>query len=341
MKEYIQKLVDGKRLTPDESGDAMRLIMSGEASQAQIGSFLTALRLRGETVEDVTAFARVMREFCHRIRPNVKGTLVDMCGTGGDAIKTFNVSTTASFVVSGAGVPIAKHGNRSVTSKSGSADILEALGIRIDLRPERVCSLIEDVGFGFMFAPVFHSAMKHAIAPRKEVGIRTVFNILGPLTNPACAEAQLVGVFDPGMLTSIAQVLANMGVRRAVVVHGDGGLDEVSTFGKTYVSELKNGKIETYEVTPEDFGIKRSKPADLAGGDAKANAAIALDILNGRRGPMRDIVALNAACGIYAGGRAASIKEGLEKAVEAIDSGKAMGRLNEYARRSTIVEALA
>ncbi|HUL62550.1 MAG TPA: anthranilate phosphoribosyltransferase, partial [Methanocella sp.] len=243
MREYIQKLVDRQDLTESEATEAMRTIMSGRATPAQMGSFLTALRMKGESVSDITAFARAMRELGQQIHPRTAGRLVDMCGTGGDRVKTFNISTIASFVVAGAGVPVAKHGNRAVTSRSGSADVLEALGARIDLPPPAVERMIEEIGFGFMFAPVFHASMRHAISPRREVGIRTVFNVLGPLTNPASAQAQLVGVYDAALVRPIATVLRNLGVERAIVVHGVGGLDEASTFGPTVACEVADGGI--------------------------------------------------------------------------------------------------
>jgi anthranilate phosphoribosyltransferase len=276
-----------------------------------------------------------MREFAQRINPKVDGTLVDTCGTGGDKIKTFNVSTISAFVIAGAGIPIAKHGNRSVTSKAGSADLLEALGVKIDVAPEDVEKAVEDIGIGFMFAPVFHGAMKYAIGPRKEIGIRTVFNILGPLTNPANAQAQVLGVYDADLTEKMAGVLAKLGTERALVVHGLGGLDEISTFGETRVSELKDGVVETYEIKPEDFGIKRASPTDLSGGDAKENADIATRLLKDKeQGPMRDIVVLNSAAGIYVGGLADSIAEGIRVAEKSIDSGAAYDKLTDLIEAS-------
>jgi anthranilate phosphoribosyltransferase len=334
MGYFIQRLVDGRDLTQDEAAEAMRFIMAGQATQSQIGGFLTAMRMKGVSVDEITAFARGMREFAARIEPRVSRPLVDMCGTGGDAIKTFNISTAASFVVSAAGVPVAKHGNRSVTSKSGSADVLEALGARVDMKPPEVRRMIEDIGFGFMFAPVFHAAMKHALAPRKEIGIRTVFNLLGPLTNPASAQAQVLGVYDKGLVAPVAKVLKNLGVERALVVHGIGGLDEVSTFGPTYVCELNAGSVRPYTLTPESLGLNRATIADLRGGDAKANAAITLDILNGEEGPKRDVVLMNAACGIYVGGGARTLEEALDIAMEKVISGAAYDKLAEYIERS-------
>lgn len=335
MKDYIEKVVEGTDLSDAEATDAMRLIMAGKATPAQIGSFLTALRVKGESVSDITSFALAMREFATKISPRTGTPVVDMCGTGGDKIKTFNISTISSFVVAGAGVPVAKHGNRSVTSKSGSADILEALGAKIDGKPADVQSTIEEIGFGFMFAPVFHGSMKHAVPVRKEVGIRTVFNLLGPLTNPASAKAQLVGVYDAGLVVPIAKVLRNLGTERGLVVHGVGGLDEVSTFGKTMVAEIKDGKVLSYELSPEDFGLKLVNPQDLKGGNAADNAALAFRLLRDKeRGPKRDIVLLNAACGIYVGGAAPSIKEALQIAADSVDSGRALAVLEKYVARS-------
>jgi anthranilate phosphoribosyltransferase len=335
VKQFINKLVDGGDLTREEAGQAMQAIMSGNATGAQIGAFLTALRMKGETVEEISALAKVMREFAEGIHPRVDGTLVDTCGTGGDEVKTFNISTIAAFVVAGAGIPVAKHGNRSVTSKAGSADVMESLGVKIDLPPKDVERCIESCGIGFMFAPVFHKAMKYAIGPRKEMGIRTVFNILGPLTNPANAKAQVLGVFDQNLTEKMARVLGNLGVERAMVVHGLEGLDEISTMGRTQISELNNDQVDTYIMKPEDFGLKRASAADLAGGDASYNAKIAVNILKGEeKGPMRDIVVLNAAAGIYVGGKASSLDEGMELAGESIDSGNAYEKLAALVRDS-------
>lgn len=328
MNRFIGKLVEGNDLTSDEARDAMKTIMSGNATDAQIGSFLTALRMKGETIDEISACAGVMREFAEGINPKVSGTLVDTCGTGGDRIKTFNVSTISAFVIAGAGIPIAKHGNRSVTSKAGSADLLEALGVKMDMTPKDAERSIEDIGIGFMFAPTFHGAMKYAIGPRKEIGIRTVFNILGPLTNPANAHAQVLGVYDADLTEKMAGVLANLGTKRALVVHGSGGLDEISTFSETKVSELKEGFVKTYEIKPEDFGIKRASPEELSGGDAKHNAEIATNLLKEKeRGPMRDIVVLNSAAGIYVGGLADSIADGITLAEKSLDSGVAYDKL--------------
>ncbi len=333
MQEFIRKLVEGGDLTPEEAGKAMEAIMAGSATPAQTAAFLTALRLKGETVEEIAAFAKVMRSFADCIEPKV-GPLVDTCGTGGDRCKTFNISTVTAFVMAGAGVSVAKHGNRSVTSKCGSADLLEALGVRIDLPPKAVERVIEEVGIGFMFAPTFHRAMKHAAGVRKEIGIRTVFNILGPLTNPAGARAQLLGVYDPGLTEKMALVLRSLGSERALVVHGIEGLDEISISGETRVSELKDGEVRSYALGPREFGFEQCPIGRLEGGDPQANAATALAILQGEKGPRRDVVVLNAAAGIYVGGLARSIKEGIPLAEGSIDSGKAYGKLKVLIERT-------
>jgi anthranilate phosphoribosyltransferase len=335
MKQFINTLVEGRDLSRGEAEEAMQTIMSGDATQAQIGAFLTALRMKGETIEEISACAKIMREFAERINPKVSGTLVDTCGTGGDKVKTFNISTISALVVAGAGIPIAKHGNRSVTSKAGSADVLEALGVKIDLAPKDVERCIEKTGIGFMFAPVFHKTMKYAIGPRKEMGIRTVFNVLGPLTNPASAKAQVLGVFDAALTEKMANVLKNLGAEKALVVHGLEGLDEISTMGQTKISELNDSEVRTYKIEPEDFGFKRAQITELSGGDAKYNARIVVDLLkNWEKGAKRDIVVLNAAAGIYVGGKAASIREGIELANESIDSGKAYEKLVALVRES-------
>ncbi len=329
MKHTISKLVDGKDLTEAEAEAVMKCVMSGEVTQAQISSFLTALRMKGETVEEITAFARVMREFAARITPKVDDILVDTCGTGGDKIKTFNVSTAAMFVAAGAGIRIAKHGNRSVTSKAGSADVIEAVGVQIDLPPEEVQRCIETIGIGFMFAPRFHGAMKHATSVRREMGIRTVFNVLGPLTNPAGAQAQLMGVYDAGLTEKLAHVLGKLGCKRAMVVHGLDGLDEISTLGRTQISELDERGVRTYTISPEELDIKRTTPEAIAGKDLAGNARMLLKVLRGEAGPCRDIVLINAAAAIVVGGKARDLREGIKIAAKAIDSGKAYEKLTQ------------
>jgi anthranilate phosphoribosyltransferase len=345
IRKAIAKLVNFQDLEAEEARKTMREIMSGQATPAQIASFLTALRMKGETVEEIFSLASVMREFCLKVKPKVPGRLVDTCGTGGDRIKTFNISTASMFVAASAGVLIAKHGNRSVTSKVGSADVLEFLGAKIDLSPPEVERCIEEVGIGFMFAPVFHPSMKHALLPRKEIGIRTVFNILGPLTNPAGVKGQVLGVFDAALTEKLCYVLQRLGCERAMVVHGIDGLDEISTLGVTKVSELKNSKVETYELTPEELGITRAKPEDLSGGGVEENAKILVEILKGKKGPKRDIVLLNAAAAIVVSGICDELKEAIEVAREGIDSGMAYQKLIDFVEAtggdSSIVRKLA
>ena len=337
IKESIQSLVEGKNLSCQESRQAMQEIMSGQATNAQIGAFLTALRMKGETVEELVAFAQIMRESCHTIQPKVTGRLVDTCGTGGDQLKTFNISTAAAFVVAGAGISIAKHGNRSVTSKSGSADVLEHLGVNLNVEPESVKNAIEQVGIGFMFAPAFHPAMTYAITPRKELGIRTVFNLLGPLTNPACANAQLLGVYDAKLTNPLAKTLKGLGCEEAMIVHGRAGLDEISTLGKTVISHLKEDEVKTFEVAPKDFGIKQAEISDLQGATPEGNAEVLFKILSGRfekGNAQRAIVLVNSAAGIIIGAKAENFEEGMEIARQSIDSGAAYGKLKMLIKAS-------
>jgi len=336
--EAIRKAVDRKDLTREEAFAVMDAIMSGQATDAQIASFLTALRMKGETVEELIGFARVMREKVspvktrHRVQASLSGTdremLVDTCGTGGDATGTFNVSTATAFVVAGAGVPVAKHGNRSVSSLCGSADVVEALGVRLDLSPERVGKCVDEVGIGFCYAPLLHKAMKFVMLARREIRIRTVFNILGPLTNPAHALAQVIGVYDGKLTEVMAWVLKELGAVRAFVVHGEDGLDEISTTSESRISELRHNQVQTYTVRPEDFGLTRTRMAELQGGSAADNAEIIRHILKGERGPKRDIVVLNAGAAIAAGGKAEDIGAGVALAQRSIDSGAALEKLN-------------
>jgi len=328
IREAIAALVDGRSLTEAEAAAVMEEIMSGEATPAQFGAFVTALRLKGETVDEIAGMARVMREKARRV--HVEGVLLDTCGTGGDARGTFNVSTAAAFVAAGAGARVAKHGNRAMTSRCGSADVLEALGARIDLSPEQVKACLEETGVGFMFAPSFHPAMKFAAGPRREIGVRTVFNILGPLTNPAGAACQVLGVADPSLAETMALVLARLGGRRALVVHGRDGLDEMSISGPTLVCELAEGQVRQYEVTPQEVGLALSEAASVAGGTPEENAAALREVLAGRPGPRRDIVLLNAAAGLVALERAAALAEGVALAAGAIDSGAARERLERF-----------
>jgi len=337
IKEGIQKLIEGADLTGQEAGEIMKEIMSGKATDAQIGAFLTALRLKGETIQEITAFATAMREFCCRIHPKVHGRLVDTCGTGGDKVKTFNVSTASAFVVAGAGIAVAKHGNRSVTSKCGSADVLERLGLNLNLEPKAVERVIEEVGIGFMFAPKFHPAMKYAIGPRREIGIRTVFNILGPLTNPAGAKAQLLGVYSEEWLKPLAYALKELGSEEAMVVHGVDGLDEVSTIGRTSIAWLRDGEVSIMEITPRDFGFKVAKLEEISGTTPEESAELTFKLLNNAlkpRDPKRDIVLLNAAAGILVGGKADDLAGGIELAAESMKSGAAYKKLRMMIKAS-------
>jgi anthranilate phosphoribosyltransferase len=330
-------MVEGQSLSFEEARETMGEIMTGNATDAQIGSFLTALRMKGETIDEISALASAMRDHCHRIDPRVDGRLVDTCGTGGDRVDTFNISTTAAFVASGAGVSIAKHGNRSVTSLCGSADVLQGLGLNLALDPEEVKRSIEEVGVGFMFAPTFHPAMKHAIGPRKELGIRTVFNILGPLTNPAGASAQLIGVYDPSLTEPLAKSLKRLGSEEAMVVHGLDGIDEISNLGATRLSWLRDGEIKTFEVIPRDFGVKRVKPEEITGAGPDESAELTYRILNdvgGSEDPRTEIVLVNGAAVIVVGGKADDFMCGMELAREAIGSGAAYERLRALVKIS-------
>ncbi|GAW90992.1 bifunctional glutamine amidotransferase/anthranilate phosphoribosyltransferase [Calderihabitans maritimus] len=326
MRDILEKLVNGIDLSEEEAQETMERIMEGKATPSQIASFLTALRIKGETVEEITGFARTMRAKAERVEVDISG-LVDTCGTGGDGRNTFNISTTAAFVVAGAGLPVAKHGNRSVSSRCGSADVLESLGVNIDMAPSQVARCLKEVGVGFLFAPRFHGAMKYAVQPRREIGIRTVFNILGPLTNPAGAQAQVVGVFHPDLTEVMAQVLQRLGCRRAFVVHGTDGLDEVTLTGPSKITRLEGDEISTFFLEPEEVGLERGRLEDIQGGSAEINAAIARQVLEGRPGPCRDVVLLNAAFGLMAGGLVDTVREGIALAAESIDSGAARQKL--------------
>ena len=327
MKEILSKLVAGNDLTKEEAMKAQEMILSGEATQSQIACFLTALRMKGETLDEITGLAMVLRDKANTISPKVDN-YVDFVGTGGDCTYSFNISTTSAFVVAAAGVPVAKHGNRSISSKSGAGDVLEALGVNISADPDVVEKCVEEVGIGFMFAPHFNPAMKYVGPVRKEMGIRTVFNILGPLSNPSRAKAMVVGVYSPSLTEVIAGTMANLDVKRGFVVSGEDNMDEFTLTGPSTVSEIKDGKVETYEITPEQFGLKRCKIEDLQGGDGTVNAQITKDILSGKeRGAKREIVLLNAGAALYIGGKAESIEEGIRIARETIDSGKAMETL--------------
>ncbi|MGE5172721.1 MAG: anthranilate phosphoribosyltransferase [Betaproteobacteria bacterium] len=328
IKEAIAKVVVKTNLTETEAEAVMREIMQGEATDAQIAAYITALRIKGETVEEITGSARVMREKAVPVKLDAEYQ-VDTCGTGGDMAHTFNISTTVAFVVAGAGVAVAKHGNRSVSSKSGSADVLQALGVNIEIPSHRVEECMKEVGIGFLFAPMMHQAMKYAIGPRREIGIRTIFNVLGPLTNPAKVTSQIMGVYAADLTGSLALALGNLGAVRAFVVHGMDGLDEITITDKTKVSEYKNGKVTDFFIHPADFGMASGKAEDLKGGDAKDNAAITTEILKGRKGARRDIVLLNAAAGLVAAGKASDFKDGIRIAAESIDSGAALKKLEQ------------
>ena len=326
VKEAIAKVVEKVNLTEAEAEAVMREIMEGNATPAQIAAYITALRMKGETVEEITGSARVMREKAIRIRAT-DPYVVDTCGTGGDQMNTFNVSTTAAFVVAGAGITVAKHGNRSVSSSCGSADVLKALGVKIDYPPEKVEECLNEVGIGFLFAPLYHGAMKHAIGPRQEIGVRTIFNILGPLTNPAGASIQVLGVYSSELADLMAQVLMNLGSLHCFSVWGHDGLDEITITTKTKICEGKEGKIKCYHIEPKDFDLRPARIKDIIGGTPDQNARILLEILNGQKGPKRDIVLLNAAPAIVATGKARTLQEGVKLAAEAIDTGAAYGKL--------------
>jgi anthranilate phosphoribosyltransferase len=337
IRESIARLIDHENLSYEDSREVMTEIVSGNATNAQIAAFLTALRMKGETVDEITAFSDVMREHCHRIRPHVNGRLLDTCGTGGDGVKTFNVSTAAAFVIAGAGVAVAKHGNRSVTSHCGSADVLERLGLNLNMEPDAVERAVEQVGIGFMFAPAFHPAMKYAVAPRKEIGIRTVFNILGPLTNPASAQAQLLGVYDRKLVEPLAYALKRLGCEEAMVVHGLDGLDEVSTVGKTAVAWLKEGAVENLETFPGDFGVKQTSADALRVSTPEESADTLLKILLGRCAaddPRLEIVLANSAAGIIVSGEAEDFTYGMEVARKSIRSGAAYAKLKGLIKAS-------
>ncbi|MEW6593593.1 MAG: anthranilate phosphoribosyltransferase [Thermodesulfobacteriota bacterium] len=329
IREAIARVVGGTDLTEAEMVGVMQEIMGGDATPAQIGSFITALRIKGETVDEITGAARVMRDKATRVEAHVAGDiLVDTCGTGGDASGTFNVSTTAAFVVAGAGIPVAKHGNRAMSSTCGSADVLEALGVNLALSPEQIGQAIREVGIGFMFAPALHGAMKHAIGPRREIGIRTIFNVLGPLTNPAGANVQVLGVYDPSLVEPLARVLGKLGTKRALVVCGEGNLDEITITGETKVAEYKDGSIAAYAIAPEQCGLARATLADIRGGANAAEAAELLrEVLRGTPGPRLDMVLLNAGAAIMAAGKAASLPEGVGVARQVIESGAALARM--------------
>lgn len=342
IKEAIAKVVEQEDLTQVEIEAVMDEIMTGSATPAQIGAFITALRLKGETVDEITGAARVMRAKAMKVNLNnhqvnidrdeinmEEETILDTCGTGGDGTNTFNVSTATAFVVAGAGIKVAKHGNRAVSSHCGSADVLESLGVKLDITSTDVERCIREVGIGFLYAPLYHTAMKYVAGPRREIGIRTIFNLLGPVTNPAGASAQVLGVYDPGLTEKMARVLRNLGTKEAFVVCGEGTFDEISICGPTRISHLKDGEVKSFDITPEDYGLKRAVPDAVKGGSAETNARIIRDILDGEKGPKRDMVLLNAAAAFIAAGLDTGLKEGINRAIDSIDSGRAREKLDK------------
>ncbi|MEX0590071.1 MAG: anthranilate phosphoribosyltransferase [Xanthobacteraceae bacterium] len=325
-RALISKVATGATLTRDEATHAFDKMMSGEATPSQMGGLLMALRFRGETVDEITGAVSTMRS--KMLRVEAPPDAIDVVGTGGDAAGSYNISTCAAFIVAGAGVPVAKHGNRALSSRSGAADVLAALGVQIELAPEQISRCIREAGIGFMFAPAHHPAMKNVGPTRVELGTRTIFNLLGPLSNPASVKRQMVGVFARPWIEPLAQVLGALGMERAFVVHGSDGLDEITTSGPTYVAELADGKVRTFEITPEEVGIKRSTAADLKGGDAEANAKALREVLAGKLGPFRDVALLNAAAALMVAGKVKALADGLKLAQKSIDSGEAKKRLD-------------
>jgi anthranilate phosphoribosyltransferase len=326
LKAVIAKVASGAPMSREEAASVFDLMMAGEATPSQMGGLLMGLRVRGETVEEITGAVSAMR--AKMIKVDAPANAIDVVGTGGDASGSYNISTCAAFIVAGAGVPVAKHGNRALSSRSGAADVLQALGVRIDLAPDKVARCIREAGIGFMFAPAHHPAMKNVGPTRVELGTRTIFNLLGPVSNPAGVKRQMVGVFSRQWIEPIAQVLGNLGSQAAWVVHGSDGLDEITTAGPTAVAALENGKVRTFEISPEEAGLKRSTPYALRGGDAEANAAALLDVLKGKPGPFHDVAVFNAAAALIVAGLAKDLKAGVAIAQKSIDSGEAEGRLD-------------
>ncbi|PKO05294.1 MAG: anthranilate phosphoribosyltransferase [Chloroflexi bacterium HGW-Chloroflexi-3] len=330
IREAIHRVIEREDLSFETTRLVMDEIMQGLATNAQIAAFLTALRMKGETIDEITACANVMRERCTKL-PHT-GDVLEIVGTGGDESYTFNISTVAAFVIAAAGVPVAKHGNRSVSSKCGAADLLEALGVRLDLTAQQSGQVLEQAGMCFMFAPVYHASMKYAAPVRKEMGTRTIFNILGPMANPASATIQLLGVYDEKLVVPLAQVLLNLGVKRAMVVHGNDGLDEISLITTTTVCEVNGGQLSEFTLDPREFGFTLCTPDELVGGDAEENAAIAQSILQGEKGPKRDVVLLNAAACLYMAGKADQLSSGVALAADIIDRGKAYEQMEAFVR---------
>jgi anthranilate phosphoribosyltransferase len=337
IRDALARVVAGENLTRAEARAAMRSLVDGEATPSQIAGFAIALRMKGETADEIAGLAEVMREAATRVEagPDV----VDVVGTGGDGSGTFNISTISAFVVASAGGRVAKHGNRSVTSACGAADFLEAMGVAIDLTPSGVARCVAQTGFGFMFAPLYHPAMRHAAVPRREIGVRTVFNILGPLTNPAAARRQLTGVAVPGLGETLARVLALLGAEHAIVVHGEDGLDEISVCAPTQIHEARRGQVRSYTIEPEQFGIQRSATAEVRGGTVEANVRLGRAVLDGHRGPPRDVVLLNAAAALYVAGLAESIQAGIARAADELDSGRVRAKLEQVAEASQKIKA--
>jgi anthranilate phosphoribosyltransferase len=329
IQQAINAVIEGNHLNTEQMTTAMRAVMSGEATSAQVAGFLVALRMKGEVVEELTAAASVMRELSAKVTVATEN-LVDTCGTGGDSKGTFNISTTAAFVVAAAGARVAKHGNRSVSSKSGSADLLETAGVNLQLTPGQVAKCIEELGIGFLFAPAHHSAMKHAIGPRKELGVRTMFNLLGPLTNPANAPHQVLGVFSEQWIEPLANVLKSLGSKHVLVVHADDGLDEISIAGNTQIAELKDGAVSRYSVSPKQFGINEGKLADIVAKDAAESLQMVSDVFENKTGAALDIVKLNAGAALYASDKTTTLEEGVSLAADAIASGEAKDKFQQY-----------
>lgn len=327
MQALLSRLAAGQHLTALQASSAMELIATGQATDAQVAAVLTALRMKGETADEITGFVRELQRHAVTIRPDVRGRLVDTCGTGGDGARTFNISTAAALVAAGAGVPVVKHGNRSVSSSSGSADVLEALGVRLELPPERVRAIVEETGIAFLFAPAFHPALRYAAAARRDLGFPTVFNLIGPLMNPAGASARLCGVYSPALITRFATTLMALGTEHAMVVHGH-GLDEITVCGPTTVAEIDTGTVRHYTIDPREYGIPLAPLSDLAGQSPQKNASIIRNILSGEKGAARNVVVLNAGAAIYLGGEAPDLAHGIERANEAIDTGAATERLD-------------
>lgn len=326
LQSALHRILSGNHLDRDEAYAAMQVIMNGEATQAQIGAFLAGLRMKGETPAEIAGFAACMREKAETVVTRREGPVVDIVGTGGDGKHTFNISTVTAFVVAGCGVTVAKHGNRAVSSKCGSADVLGALGVHIDLTAAQMSACLDEVGLAFLFAPKLHPAMRHAVGPRRELGVRTVFNILGPITNPAGVRRQLIGVYDGALLILLAEVLRQLQAEHVLLVHNEAGYDEITLSAPTRVAELRNGEIREYTLRPEDFGLQAS-PDGISGGNAEQNARIALSILNGEKSPARDVVVANAAAALYISGLATNLPECVQKAVESLEAGAAMRKL--------------